>query len=57
LKLRSRELRHSDMPSDKGLHRPKEEKTNQSMIIRVMIVTSHQGHKCNFDRAASRAYK
>ena len=27
------------------------------MIICVMIVTSHQGHKCNFDRAASRAYK
>jgi hypothetical protein len=45
------------MPRDEGLHRLKEEKTDQSMIICVMIITSHQGHKCNFDRAASRAYK
>jgi hypothetical protein len=39
------------------LHRLKEEKTDQSMIICVMIVTSYQGHKCNFDRVASCAYK
>jgi hypothetical protein len=45
------------MPRDEGLHRLKEEKTDESMIICVMIITSHQGHKCNFDRAASRAYK
>jgi hypothetical protein len=53
----SRELRHSDMPWDKGLHRLKEEKTNRPMVICVMIVTSCRGHKCNFDRAVSRAYK
>ena len=44
-------------PKDDGLHRLKEEKTNRSMVICVMIVTSCQGHKCNFDQAASRAYK
>jgi hypothetical protein len=27
------------------------------MILCVMFVISYQGHKCNFDRAASRAYK
>jgi hypothetical protein len=55
-KLPSRELRHSNMPWDEGLHRLKEEKTNRPMVICVMIVTSCRGYKCNFDRAASRAY-
>jgi hypothetical protein len=27
------------------------------MIICVMFIINYQGHKCNFDRAASRAYK
>jgi hypothetical protein len=57
LKLPFRELRHSDAPWDEGLHRLKEEKTDRPMIICVMIVTSCKGHKCNFKRAASRAYK
>jgi hypothetical protein len=56
-KLSSRELWHSDTPWDEGLHRLKEEKTGRPTIICVMIVTSCKGHKCNFDRAASRAYK
>jgi hypothetical protein len=42
------QLWHRDMSWDGGLHRLKEEKTNQSMIICVMIVTSYRGHKCNF---------
>jgi hypothetical protein len=41
------------MPWDEGLHRLKEEKTNRSTIVYVMIVTSCRGHKYNFDRAAS----
>jgi hypothetical protein len=56
-KLRPRELRHNDMPWDEGLHRVKEEKTDQSMIICVTFIVSYQGHECNFDRTASRAYK
>jgi hypothetical protein len=56
-KLPSRELQHSDTPWDEGLHRLKDEKTDRPIIICVMIITSCKGHKCNFDRAASRAYK
>jgi hypothetical protein len=56
-KLQSRELRHDDTPWDEGRHRLKEEKTVQSMIICVTFIISYRGHKCNFDRAVSRAYK
>jgi hypothetical protein len=56
-KLQPRKLRHNDAPWDEGWHRIKEEKTVQSLIICVMFVICYQGHKCNFDRAASRAYK
>jgi hypothetical protein len=45
------------MPRDEGLHRLKDEKTDQSMIVCVMFIVSYQGNECNFDRAASRAYK
>ena len=52
-KLDARELRLNG----RKRNRLKEEKTNRPMVICVMIVTSCRGHKCNFDRAASRAYK
>jgi hypothetical protein len=56
-KLKPRKLRHNGAPWDKGRHRLKEEKTVQSLIICVMFVICYQGHKCNFNRVASRAYK
>jgi hypothetical protein len=40
-----------------GRYQLKEEKTIQSLIVRIMIIISYQGHGCNFARAASRAYK
>jgi hypothetical protein len=40
-----------------GRYRHKEEKTIWSLIVRIMIMISYQGHGCNFIRAASRAYK
>ena len=51
LKLQPRKLRHNDAPWDE------EEKTVWSLIICVMFVIYYHGHKCNFDRASSRAYK
>jgi hypothetical protein len=56
-KLPSRELRHSDTPSDEGLHRLKDENTDRPMIICVMIVTSYKGHECKSTQAAPCAYK
>jgi hypothetical protein len=56
-KLQSRELRYNDMPWDEGLHRLKEEETDQFLIICVTLIVSYQWHECNFNRAASRAYK
>jgi hypothetical protein len=56
-KLWSRELRHSDMPWDEGLYRPKEEKTYQSRIVCDMFIVTCRGQECNLDRDASRAYK
>jgi hypothetical protein len=56
-KLQPRKLRHNDAPWDKGRHRLKEEKTVQSLIVCVTFVICYQGHRCNFDRAASHAYK
>jgi hypothetical protein len=56
-KLQPRKLRHNDAPWDEGRHQLKEEKTIQSLIICVMFVICYQGHKCNFDRATSCAYK
>jgi hypothetical protein len=43
--------------SSRKRNRPKEEKTDQSMIVCVMFIVICWGHECNFDRAASRAYK
>ena len=34
-------------------NRPKEEKTDQSMIVCVMFIVSYQGYECNFNRVAS----
>jgi hypothetical protein len=55
-KLLPKELRHSDMLQDEGLHRLKEEKTNQYIIVCVVFIDICRGHECNFDLAASRAY-
>jgi hypothetical protein len=35
----------------------KETKTIQFLMIRVMPIGDCQGHKCNFTRVVSRAYK
>jgi hypothetical protein len=53
LKLRARVL----WLNDRKRNRLKEEKIDRPMIICVMTLTSCKGHKCNFDRAASCAYK
>jgi hypothetical protein len=40
-----------------GRNRPKGEKTNSSLITRIMIKSNCQGHGCNLIRAVSHAYK
>ena len=40
-----------------GRYRLKDEKTIQSLIVRIMIIISYKGHGCNFVWAKSRAYK
>jgi hypothetical protein len=51
------ELRFDVMTKTKYDDDRKETKTTQSSMICVMIIDECQGHKCNFTRAASRAYK
>jgi hypothetical protein len=50
-KLSSIKLWHSDMSQDKGVHRLKDEMTNQPVIACIMIVSICKGHECNFSQA------
>jgi hypothetical protein len=45
------------MPRSEGLHRPKEENTNQSLIVCVMFIVSYQGYECNLNRAVTPGFK
>jgi hypothetical protein len=40
-----------------GRNQPKGEKTTSSLITRIMIKSTCQGHGCNLIRVASRVYK
>jgi hypothetical protein len=50
-KLPSIKLRHSGMSQDEGLHRLKDEMTDWSMRVSVIIVNFCKGHKCNISQA------
>jgi hypothetical protein len=57
LKLSSIKLRHSGMSQDEGLHRLKDEMTDWSMRVYVIIVNFCKGHECNISQAVPCAYK